>query len=248
MASNEELKGVTETMKNTCIEMATGGEFNYDKYENDRNKVLAYPELIGLLPDWLVRHRYGSQYWGFISSKFSKYQERHIFLRSEFDTVLEQLEIGSNRPFVFKLELNLKGLNSEIINSNWRKIIQRSQSDPEGAITASRTMLESVMKYILDSEKILYKNTDDFNVLYGKTRKALNLDPTNHNIQTFKQILSGITAVVQGVGSLRNDYGDAHGKGVQNYIPEQRHAELVVNLTGSLCTFIIDTYRTKVTI
>ena len=55
MTSNEELKGVVQTVKNTCVQMATGGEFSYEKYEDERNKIMAYPELVGLLPEWLVR-------------------------------------------------------------------------------------------------------------------------------------------------------------------------------------------------
>jgi hypothetical protein len=136
-------------------------------------------------------------------------------------------------------------MKNDIINSYWRKIIERSESDPEGAITASKSMLESTLKYVLDEEKVKYKKSDDLPTLYKKAKKVINLDPDNHNMQTFKQILTGVTAVVQGFGSLRNDYGDAHGKNEQSYIPEQRHAELVINLTGSLCSFFINTYNTK---
>lgn len=246
MASNTELLGVIETMKTRCIQMATGGEFSYEKYEEDRSKLMSYPELSGLVPDWLIKSRYGQQYWNFISSKLRTYAERRIFLRSAFDEMLEEIKTGTARPVTLSLDLNLKKIDSDIINSDWKKVIHRSQSDPEGAITASKAMFESVLKYVLDKEGVKYTKNDDLIDLYKKTKKVINLDPKNHNVETFKQILTGITSVVQGFGSLRNDYGDAHGKGAQSFIPEQRHAELVINLVGSLSAFIIDTYNTQV--
>jgi hypothetical protein len=36
MTSNEELIGVIETVKNFCIGMVTGGKFDYDTYEQER--------------------------------------------------------------------------------------------------------------------------------------------------------------------------------------------------------------------
>lgn len=225
--------------------MATGGEFSYEKYESERQKILTYPELKTLIPDWLIECRYGQQYWKFISTKFSTYAERKVYLRQQFDEMIDAINLGVARPISITIDLSLKVLNQEQITNLWKKIIDRSQSDPEGAITASKTLLETVMKYILDSEGVDYTKNDDFVELYKLIKKTLNLDPKNHNVKTFKQILTGITSVVQGFGSLRNDYGDAHGKGKTSYVAEQRHAELVINLAGSLSSFLIDTYNSK---
>lgn len=246
MTSTAELIGIVETMRNTCISMATGGKFSYEEYEENRAKIMSYPELITLLPDWLIKNRYGSAYWhSFISTKFGTYAERRNFLKGEFDGILNELKNGVNQPISLSLERNLKNINNEIISSDWKKVISRSQNDPSGAITASKSMLESVMKYVLQAEGVVYTRNDDLMDLYKKVKKAISLDPKNHNIDVFKQILTGISTVVNGFSSLRNDYGDAHGKDDQNYIPEQRHAELVINLAGSLSAFIIDTYETK---
>jgi hypothetical protein len=248
MSSNAELIGVIETMKNVCLGMATGGEFSYEKYEAERQKIMSYPELKSLIPDWVVKSRYGQQYWEFISKKFATYSKRSIFLRSQFDEMTDAIKMGSARPVSETIERSISSIDNSYIGEQWRKVIGRSQSDPEGAITASKTLLESVMKYILDKELVDYTKNDDFVVLYKLIKKNLNLDPKNHNIETFKQILTGVTSVVQGFGSLRNDYGDAHGKGSNSYIPEQRHAELVINLAGSLSSFLIDTYNARIKI
>ena len=244
--NKDELIGIISSMELTCINMATGGEFSYEKYESERDKILSYPELKNILPDWLIRSRYGQQYWTYISGKFGTYAERRTYIRSQFDEMKEAVKLGSARPVSVAIDLSLKRINQEQITALWKKIIDRSMVDPEGAITASKSLVETVMKYVLDKEKVDYSHNDDFTELYKLVKKYLNLDPKNHNVDTFKQILTGITSVVQGFGSLRNDYGDAHGKGKDSYIPEQRHAELVINLAGSLSSFIIDTYNAKV--
>ena len=61
----------------------------------------------------------------------------------------------------------------------------------------------------------------------------------------FRQILGGVTAVVEGLGALRNRLSDAHGKGPKPARPSDRHAQLAVNLAGALATFLIETWLEK---
>ena len=42
---------------------------------------------------------------------------------------------------------------------------------------------------------------------------------------------------------MRNALGDAHGKGLSSARPELRHAELAVNLAGTLAVFLIETWK-----
>ncbi|WP_334364405.1 abortive infection family protein [Bradyrhizobium sp. AZCC 1578] len=47
------------------------------------------------------------------------------------------------------------------------------------------------------------------------------------------------TSVVEGLGSLRNKIGDAHGQGGKPVRPSARHAaQLAVNLAGAMATFL----------
>lgn len=246
MTSSNELIEAIEKMKDFCIEMATGGaSFSYEKYELERGKIMSRVDLKGVLPNWLIEARYGTQFWDFIK-KIGSYRERKIFLRTEFDQMIDSIKNGYQYTITDSLISSLSHINNESINTQWRKIINRSKTDPEGAITASKSMLETLFKYVLDAESKEYTKLDDFNDLYSKVKDVLNLDPKKHNIKTFKQILAGITSVTQGLGSLRNDYGDSHGKGKNSFYPEVRHAEFVINLTASLCIFLIDTYNLKI--
>ena len=64
-------------------------------------------------------------------------------------------------------------------------------SDPSGAITATRTMLETVCKHILDEGRVEYDEGIDFPKLYGLVSQLLNLAPSQHTEQVFKQIFGG---------------------------------------------------------
>lgn len=71
----------------------------------------------------------------------------------------------------------------------------------------------------------------------------LNLSPDQHSEKIFKQILGGCSGIVNGLGMLRNKHGDAHGYGPTANKPKPRHAELAVNLAGSMAIFLIQIYE-----
>jgi hypothetical protein len=81
--------------------------------------------------------------------------------------------------------------------------------------------------------------------LYRKLAKALKLAPDDHSEQVFKQILGSCQQVVEQLGALRNKLGDAHGGGPRRARPAARHAELAVNLAGSMATFLVATWEAR---
>ncbi|MFK5912755.1 MAG: abortive infection family protein [Woeseiaceae bacterium] len=140
----------------------------------------------------------------------------------------------------------MQKFDADGIHIAWSKALERKTSDPEGAITISRTILESVCKHILDKSNIEYDpNKTELPELYKKTAKSLNLSPSQHTEEIFKQILGGCSSIVNGLGALRNRLGDAHGKGKSKIKPGSRHAELAVNLSGTMALYLIETFNTK---
>lgn len=139
----------------------------------------------------------------------------------------------------------LEKVDSDHIKEAWQKSIERRITDPEGAITAARTLLESVCKHILDEIAVTYDDKTDLPKLYSMVANELNLGPNQHTEKVFKQILGGCQSVVEGLGSLRNKLSDAHGKGKAGIRPAPRHAELAVNLAGTMATFLIATWEAR---
>ncbi len=166
-------------------------------------------------------------------------------MRQEFDAVLSMLESEARSPSDPGVSAVVQRINSSYVLETWQKALERRTSDPEGAITAARTLLEAVCKHILDENGAAYKDTEDLPKHYGLAAVQLNLSPSQHTEQVFRQIRGSCQSVVEGLGTLRNRLSDAHGKGKAAVRPAPRHAELAVNLAGSMATFLIQTLEAR---
>lgn len=232
-----------EYLQNLLVARATGGEANDGHYQIIRQEILNSPVVSEMMPRWIKTNRNLSQFWEFIKAKFPTYAERRRYIWDAFNPILEFVESGLAHPAKKTIDEVLSNFDSESIHFAWEKALERKASDPEGAITISRSMLESVCKHILDDKGVVYNSSSiELSELYKLTAKELNLAPEQHTEQVFKQILGGCSGIVNGLGTLRNKLGDAHGQGKLPVKPQARHAELAVNLAGSMALFLISTY------
>lgn len=234
-------------LQNLLIAHATGGGADGGEYKILRGQLLASTTLESLLPTCVRTCRDLSQFWGFIKHEYGTYAERRQFLWAEFRPLLDHLEDRNKKPADASISDRLKSFDADGVHAVWAKAIDRRSTDPEGAITAARTLLETVCKHILDAQGVQYDAAKvDLPELYRLTSKELRLAPGQHTEDTFKKILGGVTSVVNELGSLRNRLGDAHGQGKLPVKPGERHAALAVNLAGSVAMFLVDTFNARV--
>ncbi|TPK10540.1 hypothetical protein FJ543_22525 [Mesorhizobium sp. B2-5-7] len=139
----------------------------------------------------------------------------------------------------------LAAFDTDTVHARWIQALDRRDADAEGAITLARTLLEDVCKWIIFEAGESYEEKDDLPVLYRKLAKILNLAPDGHTEPVFKQILGSCQSVVESLGSLRNKIGDAHSPGPKKVKPASRHAQLAVNLSGTMATFLVSTWATN---
>jgi hypothetical protein len=237
---------LAEYLFNSLVDAATGGSADQAHYQYLRKYFLDNPITKTLVPRWLKTNRDPSQFWQFIKNKFGTYAERRDFLRSELELLLSFLESKETFPAQQSISEVLSNFDEDGVHQAWARALERKSSDPEGAITIARTILESVCKHILDENGIEYNSSKtELPELYKKTAKELNLSPSQHTEEIFKQILGGCSAIVSGLGSMRNKLGDAHGQGKAKVKPAKRHAELAVNLAGSMALFLIETNKNR---
>jgi hypothetical protein len=229
---------LVEYFQDNLVIYATGGSFENEIYKYVREEILKKKSLEKYLPKWVKSNRNIDQFWLFIKGKYGKYAERRAFLWNEFTPLLNYLELKRVSP----LEETIV-FDEAFIHNQWQKSIERKDSDPEAAITSARTLIESILKYILDEQNIDYIDRIELPVMYKEVAKSLNLAPENHQEQIFKQILGGVHSVITGLGALRNKLGDAHGKSIKNIKPKERHGELAVNLAGTMAIFLFKTFK-----
>jgi len=220
---------------------ATGELADDQEYTTLRSYFInsAYANLI---PTWLrSKHNLG-QFWPYIQSKFVSYKERRKFLHDELSPLLDATEGGLSIPIEKTMSSIIESPSYESISSYWNKCTERVSTDPDGAVTAARALIETVLKHIVEDLNIeVEKNNPDLSELYSSVASKLNLSPQLHKEKLFKSILSGCNSIVSGIGEIRNLYGDAHGKNRKAVKLEPRHAHLAVNLAGSMASFLIET-------
>jgi hypothetical protein len=232
-----------QALENLLTARATGDmTASTSDYEALRREFMADATLKPLLPSFVRTCRSLDVFWPFIKNQAGSYAERRQFISCALTPLIEQLEGANSAPADALIEHQLASYDNDGVRAIWEKALSRRTTDPEGAITIARTLLETVCKHILDAQQIAYTDKEDLPKLYAMTAKTLNLAPEQHSLDAIKAILGGVITVVNGLGTLRNKLSDSHGRGGKPVRPSPRHASLAVNLAGVLATFLIETH------
>lgn len=226
-------------LQNLLIGRATGGSGDDNGYKLLRREFMADPALAPLLPRYVRTCRDLNAFWSEAKHMSAQYEGRRTRIRSDFQPLLDHMEGKAVAPLDGGTTDALSAFSSDGVAVVWRKALDRRDKDPEGAITAARTLLETVCKHILDAAGEAYDDGWDLPRLYKQVAQRLNLAPSSHTEEVFKQILGGCASVVGGLGAVRNKISDAHGRGAGGPRPSPRHAQLAVNLAGAMATFLV---------
>jgi hypothetical protein len=234
-------------LQNGLLSAATGGVFDGgdNAYKALRRKFLERADTRDKLPDFVERSRDLSQFWQWIKHERRTYEERRRLIWDAFRPLLDYLEGPDRTPAASAITETLQSFDPEHVRAAWQKALDRRTTDPEGAITAARTLLETVCKHILDDSGTKYAEEADLPKLWSHVAERLNLAPNQHEEESFRAILGSCQQIVNRLGTLRNKIGDAHGKGRRPVKPKPRHAELAVNLAGTMAAFLVSTWKER---
>lgn len=231
------------------------------------------PDLADLLKystsTWVLSDYYCVDVYIFeITSPLSLYDQLATLSEVDNDFLLSAIQlVGSGRPsqgrvarIVHYADLEfeeeqfsdnpeLAGISFPAIHEQIKKGKKKiTEGDYEGAITAAKTVVESICLFIIEAktkERFDYKN--DLPALHKKVAHILKMWPGAYladKDQDLKKILSGAGTIIEAVCGIRNNHSDAHGKGPSklNYNVDKRHAKLVVNLSLAISEYLYETY------
>jgi hypothetical protein len=122
------------------------------------------------------------------------------------------------------------------------RALESVEKDPPSALTAACATLETLCKVYIEDEKLPMPEKATIKPLWSVVQKSLGLDPKSTADDDINRILSGLSSVVDGIGSWRTHAGSAHGRGRQTYRPAPRHARLAIHAAHTLATFLIETW------
>lgn len=233
-------------LENLMTARATGDlSANTLVYEHLRREFMDDHITKNLLPTFVRTCRTLNVFWPYIKEQAGTYADRRMIISQAFTPLVEYLEGRNKVPGDSVVSEALATFDADGVHAVWSKALSRRASDPEGAITVARTLLETVCKRILDELSIPYTGKEDLPKLYSMVAKALNLAPDQHTEKPIKAILGGAMNLVNGIGTLRNRLSDSHGRGGKPVKPSPRHASLAVNMAGALAMFLVETYSEK---
>lgn len=230
-------------MEGILIAAATGGSSDNHIYERLRREFMDDPVIRDLLPSFVRTYRNLGAFWPFIKQEADSYAGRRQIISGAFTPLFDYLEGRNGSPADKEATDVLERFDAEGVHAVWTKALARRNTDPEGAITVARTLLETVTKRILDDTGTPYSDKDDLPKLYASAAQALRLAPSQHTEEPIKAILGGAMNLVNGIGTLRNRLSDSHGRGGPLPVkPSARHASLAVNTAGAIAVFLVETH------
>jgi hypothetical protein len=233
------------SLENLLVAACEGGRSSSGFYQQLRSALMYDPVLRSLLPEFVRTCRDLNHFWGYIKTVSPQWAPRRQHVRDAMTPLLNHLEGADRTPVDTVTSDVLQKFDADGVHIVWEKALARRHTDPDGAITSARTLLETVCKRILDEANETYSDKDDLPALYRAVALKLQIAPSQHTKEAFRRILGGAASVVEGLGSLRNKIGDAHGQGGKPVRPTARHAQLAVNLAGAMATFLVETWNLR---
>ncbi|WP_179057937.1 MULTISPECIES: abortive infection family protein [Pseudomonas] len=124
------------------------------------------------------------------------------------------------------------------IRDKWEKALHRRVTDPSGAITAARSLLETTLKWIIEERG--GKPTENNRELFSRAIDALGIVVKG---QPVEKTIEGLNSIIWGIGEMRNRLGDAHGAASSSTPPTVSEAGFCVNLAGAAALYLLEEFE-----
>ena len=129
------------------------------------------------------------------------------------------------------------------IETEFNRAYSSVQTDPAAGITAASLMIEAVCKTYIHDHGLSLPRKQNIQDLWQVVRNDLQLDPKNIEDVDQKKILSGLAAIVDGIGSLRTHIGSAHGRDPDSREARVRESKLAISASQALSVYILDSWK-----
>ncbi|WP_372088294.1 abortive infection family protein (plasmid) [Tistrella mobilis] len=158
--------------------------------------------------------------------------------------------VGHGVPVVEQLSGMAETINFDTVKRDLDRALASIETDPEDAITAACSTIESVCRSILIELGEPLPARKDVRGLFDAVKAPLGLSPDRTDIDPqiagdVRTTLGGLATVIQGVGSLRTHAGDAHGRERGYARVDARIGRLSIYAASAVALFLIETWQHK---
>ena len=198
-----------------------------------RNDPTETTKLLQLYNDYLAKD-------GYQIVEKAKISDKPIFAGIKRGSAIETIK---NKNKEIK-----KRLSAEYVTQQITLMESTIETSPYIAIGIAKELIETCCKSILEKSNITYEKKWDLPKLVKETIKLLKLTSDDipnkaKAIESNKKILVHLSAVIQSITELRNEYGSGHGKDSKFIGLDPRHARLAVGSASTLAIFLLETYE-----
>lgn len=176
--------------------------------------------------------------------------------------IVERTRI-SNKPvfsgrmkFTGKASIEKKGseikniFNADYVTHQINLMESSIESSPYQAIGIAKELIETACKSIFKDKQEKCDKNWELSRLMRETTKLLKLTPDDISdeakaAKSIRQILGSLSAVVQGIAEVRNEYGSGHGKDSDFKGLQPRHAKLAVGAASTLAIYLLETHELR---
>lgn len=168
----------------------------------------------------------------------------------EVMSVIRRLMDSSPNQLAKGLQHVSELIDFDTVQRDLDRALASAESDPEDAVTAACSIIESVCRSILVELDEALPPKRDIKGLFNAVKRPLGLssdrtDLADEIANDVRQILSGLVTVVSGIGALRTHGGDAHGRERGYQRIDARIAHLAIHSASTISIFLIDTWQRK---
>lgn len=154
------------------------------------------------------------------------------------------LKSGASPPSKTLAEI-LRSGDFAAIDAEFERALTSVETDPPSGITAASSLIEAICKTYTEDHNLQLPQKQNIRDLWRVVRDDLGFNPGSVTDDDLKRILSGLSSIVDGVGSLRTHAGSAHGRGPNSPVVGSREARLAINAAHSLAVFIMEVWASK---
>ena len=172
-------------------------------------------------------------------------------LKLSFDGKRVRLvELQQVGPAVSALTAKTEKVGLDTVHRDVERALMAASTDPEDAVTAACSMVESVCRTILVDMTGGLPAKKDIGGLYKAVQDTLGLSPTKEGIpddiaDDVRNTLSGLVTAIKSIGALRTHGGDAHGRERGYRRIDSRIAKLAVHSASAVALFLIETWELR---
>jgi hypothetical protein len=171
-------------------------------------------------------------------------------VENRFFELVGRIEAGFAPPVLGSLSGVAETLDFDTVTRDLDRALNSAKEDPEDAVTAACSTVESVCRSILIELNEPLPDKKDIKGLFNAVRKPLGLSPDKPDIDPLiaddvRKILSGLATAIEGIGALRTHGGDAHGRERGYTRIDQRIASLAIHAASTVALFLIQTWQRK---